>query len=174
MNQLLSGPVQIAYHVKDVRESALKMVEFAGAGPFFLAERIELADATHRGEPCRFIHTSAYGQSGSMMVELVEQNDDGPSPFRDLYGPEEEGLHHVAYMARDLEGAIGHLAEQGFPLATRAETSGGQTFVFVDATERLGHMIELYEPTELLVGFYEMVRKSAEDWQGEEPLRSVG
>ena len=174
MNQLLSGPVQIAYHVKDVRASALKMVEFTGAGPFFLAEQIELAAATHRGRPCRFVHTSAYGQSGSMMVELVQQDDDGPSPFRDIYGPSEEGVHHLAYMAKDLDAAIARLAEQGFPLATRAETSGGQIFVFVDATEHLGHMIELYEPSELLVGFYEMVRQSAEEWRGEDPLRSVG
>jgi hypothetical protein len=41
---MLASPiVQIAYFVSDVRESAVKMASTLGAGPFFLAEGIELA-----------------------------------------------------------------------------------------------------------------------------------
>ena len=108
------------------------------------------------------------------MLEFLQQEDDGPSPFRDLYGPDEEGIHHAAYFARELSSAIEHLEAQGMNLATIAETLGGQRFAFVDATAQLGHMIELYEPDAGLLGFYEMVRSSAENWQGDKPLRSLG
>jgi hypothetical protein len=169
---LLTGPVQVAYHVPDIRRAALEAYRDFGAGPFFVIDGIRLAEASHRGRPSSFVHSSAYGQSGEMMLELVSQDDDQPSPFRDLYGPEETGIHHVAYFANDLQMAIDHLADQGMPLATRARTITGQAFVFVDATARLGHLIELYEPGPGLLNFYAMVRESAEGWQGDAPLRS--
>jgi catechol 2,3-dioxygenase-like lactoylglutathione lyase family enzyme len=174
MKTLLEGPVQIAYHVRDVRAAARRAAEATGAGPFFIAERIPLAESVHRGSDCPFVHTSAYGQSGAVMLEFVQQDEEGPSPFRDLYAPEEEGIHHVAYFAADLDEAIAHLERLGHVLATRAVTVTGQTFAFVDATPTLGHMIELYEPTDGLTGFYELVRRAAEEWDGSDPLRAVG
>lgn len=170
---LLTGPVQVAYHVPDIRRAAMDFSRALGAGPFFVLERIELSRASHRGRPAAFLHSSAYGQWGEVMLELVQQEDDGPSPFRDLYAPEQTGIHHVAYFTTALESAIAHLKAGGMPLATRAVTRSGQTFVFVDATARLGHMIELYEPAEALLDFYRMVRDSAAGWQGEDPVRSL-
>ncbi|MDA1074410.1 MAG: hypothetical protein O3A63_06575 [Proteobacteria bacterium] len=73
------------------------------AGPFFLVEKIELAWGIHRGREQKFLHTSAYGQWGSLMVELVQQDEEGPSPFRDVYAPGEEGIHHMAMMVDSLE-----------------------------------------------------------------------
>ena len=171
--QLRSGPVQIAYFVSDIRASARRFSERFGAGPFFLIDCIELESATHRGRPCSFVHSSAYGQWGEVMVELVQQDDDGPSPFRDLYQPGQEGLHHLAFFVPDLERAIDDHERLGMPLATRARTRTGVAFAFVDATATQGHLLELYEPGEALQGFYRLVREAAASWDGREPLRTL-
>jgi hypothetical protein len=40
----------------------------------------------------------------------------------------------------------------------------GFRYVFVDTFATYGHMLELYEPTAALTGFYDMVRNSAGDF----------
>ncbi len=166
-------PVQIAYFVTDIYAAAERMSATLGAGPFHVMERIELASAEHRGEPCPFVHSSAYGQWGEVMMELVQQDVEGPSPFRDMYRPGEEGLHHVALFVPELRSAIDDGARAGLPLATRAATSGGVEFAFLDATAGLGHMIELYVPDETLLEFYSFVRQSAQGWDGRDPVRRL-
>ena len=91
---ILRPAVQIAYFVSDIRSAAERMHRSFGAGPFYVIENIRLARAEHWGESCLFVHSSAYGQWGSVMLELVQQDVEGPSPFRDLFPPGAEGLHH--------------------------------------------------------------------------------
>ena len=49
-----------------------------------------------------FDHTSAYGQWGDIMVELVQDHGTGPSVVRDLYNVDESGLHHLAFSLKIL------------------------------------------------------------------------
>ena len=62
-----------------------------GAGPFFLRRHIPLASVTYRGTPATFDHTSAYGQWGAVMVELVQDHGIGPSVVRERFAPDESG-----------------------------------------------------------------------------------
>lgn len=169
----LGPPVQIAYAVRDVHEAARIWAAERGAGPFFVAEHIHVVDVRYRGRPAVFDHSSAYGQWGSMMVELVCDHTVGPSPVADVVGPGGTGLHHVAHFVDDLDAAQRELAGRGWPEALRASTTTGNTFVFHDATADLGHMVEMYVGTQALRGFYEMVASAAEGWKGERPVRVV-
>ena len=162
---------QVAYFVDDIRTQAEIMARAFGAGPFYLVENIELEWGEHRGQRCDFVHSSAYGQWGDVMMELVQQESDGPSPFRDLYAPGESGLHHVATMVDDLPTAYAHFDAAGIPLATRSMTRTGTEFSFLDATRQLGHFIEVYERNEGLLGFYDFIRSAAKGWDGREALR---
>ena len=163
--------VQVAYFVEDIRAQAEIMARTFGAGPFHVVENIELAWGEHRGERCDFVHSSAYGQWGDVMMELVQQESDGPSPFRDLYAPGESGLHHVATMVDDLPTAYAHFDAAGIPLATRSMTKTGTEFSFLDATQQMGHFIEVYERSEGLLGFYEFIRSAAQGWNGKDAVR---
>lgn len=165
--------MQVAYFVSDIVAAAQRMQRSFGAGPFYVIERIELARGEHRGRPCRFVHSSAYGQWGDVMLELVQQDEEGPSPFRDLYPPGAEGLHHVACFVDHLEDAVAACDAAGWPLAARAVTRTGVEFAFADASATLGHMIELYEPGPALRDFYRLVRDAAAGWDGRDPVRSL-
>ena len=166
----LGPPVQIAYAVVDAKEAAARWAADFGAGPFFVAEHIPVTDVVHRGVPGEFDHTSAYGQWGSIMVELVQDHGTGPSAVRDLYAPGESGLHHMAYFVDDIEDATAALGGMGFELAQTA-LAGATRFNFIDAVELTGHFFELYEPSDALVRFYDKVAKAAIDWDGSDPVR---
>jgi len=157
---------QIAYFVPDVRAAARAHSAAFGSGPYYVAEHIPLTRALHRGVSRQLDHSSAYGQWGEVMIEFCQQNNAGPSAFHDLYpeGSGREGLHHVALFVENLDEAVAGFAGQGYTAALDAEMAGGFRYVFVDTSAVYGHMLELYEPTPALTGFYETVRKSAGDF----------
>lgn len=167
-------PVQVAYHVPDPVAAAERYARDFGWGPFFLMEHVPLERAAWRGRPAAFDHSSAYGQAGGIMVELITQHNDGPSALRDLYGPQESGLHHVACFVPDLPEALAAFAARGNALALDARTATGVDFAMVDLVDELGHMLELYEASEPLAKFYEYVRRKSLDWDGRDPVRRLG
>ena len=171
---LLGAPVQIAYAVRDAEAAAAWWASTFGAGPFFVRRHIAVTEVRHRGTQSMFDHTSAYGQWGDVMVELVQDHTVGPSPIVDVVGPGGEGLHHLAYFVDDLPSASARLTDAGWAEALFARTSSGQAFAFHDAVATLGHMVEIYEPTTGLLGFYAMVKQAADGWDGAGPVRVVG
>ncbi|MEO9492492.1 MAG: VOC family protein, partial [Marinomonas sp.] len=147
-----------------------------GSGPFFVMRHIPVTRSLHRGVEQPFEHSSAYGQWGDVMVEFVQQHNDDPSACHDLYpaGSGRYGLHHSAVWVDDLPLAIAQFEADGMPLAQLSTTGFGTDFAFVDASATLGHMIELYEGSERLRGFYTMVRDASTGWDVSDVIRELG
>lgn len=160
-------PVQIAYATDDVHTAARRWVG-RGVGPFFVLEHIALTAVEIDGRAGTFDHSSAYAQWGPMMVELICQHDPGPDPV-----VPSSGIHHVASFVDDFDAAGDALIRDGFERRLLAHTSGGQAFAFHDARSTLGHLLEIYERTDRLAGFYDMVRDAAADWNGNDPIRTL-
>lgn len=136
-------------------------------------EHIALTYSRYRGTERPFRHSSAYGQAGKLMVELISQEDDEPSALRDMYRRHESGLHHVACFVTDLSAACKAYAAAGFAMALEARTITGVDFVMIDTRESLGHMLELYEPCQPLTQFYDYVAHKAQSWDGTRPVRAL-
>lgn len=167
-------PVQIAYFVNDIRAAAKMMADTLGAGPFYVIDHIELEWGIHRGQACQFLHSSAYGQWGDVMMELIQQDEEGPSPFRDMFAPGQEGLHHTACFVDSLDETLDQYAQQGYPTAARAMAKLGTEFAFIDTTPLMGHMIEVYVADETLLGFYDSVKTASHNWMGDDAVRTIG
>ena len=167
---------QLAYYVPDIEAAARAHSQRFRSGPYFVFEHIEISSSLHRGVAREWDHSSAYGQWGDVMVEFVTQHSHEPSAITDLYplGSGRYGLHHTAIFVDNLDSGIGTFEGEGMPLAQLCETTTGTRFAFVDASETLGHMIELYEPGEAIAGFYKMVREAAQEWDGSDPIRHLG
>ncbi len=167
---------QLAYKVNDLEAAAEAHHRAFGSGPFFVLRHVALASSHHRGVERPFDHSSAYGQWGSVMVELVVQHNPDPSALHEMfpYGSGREGLHHVALFVDDLHAEIARFSDGGAPLAQLSVTTGGTAFAFVDIRANLGHMLELYEPTAQLRGFYDFVAEAAQGWDGRDLLRELG
>ncbi|MEP6547114.1 MAG: VOC family protein [Gammaproteobacteria bacterium] len=166
-------PVQIAYHVPDPERAARGFANSFGWGPFFLLEHIALSRCLYRGAPASFDHSSAYGQAGDIMIELITQHDEAPSVLRDRYARDEVGVHHVAHFVPDLHDALNEARAAGREIALDACTATGTSFAMLDTSLELGHMLELYEPAGDLLKFYRYVRRAAQGWDGAEPLRRL-
>lgn len=166
---------QIAWFAPDIEAAARAHSAAFGSGPFFVWQHVPLNWSEHRGVRVMHDHSSAYGQWGEVMIEFVTQHGDHPSAFHDMFpaGSGQQGLHHMALWVDDLDAALGQFAARAMPLAQLSETSTGTRYAFVDATATLGHMLELYEPTEQLAGFYAMVRDAAQGWDGSELIRKL-
>lgn len=167
---------QLAYKVNDLEAAAAAHHRQFGSGPFFVLRHIALSSSQYRGNEQPYDHSSAYGQWGGVMVELVVQHNHDPSALHDMFphGSGKEGLHHAALFVDDLDAAIARFAADGAPLAQYLVTTSGTAFVFVDTRASLGHMLELYEPTAQLTGFYEFVAEAAKGWDGTDLLRELG
>lgn len=165
MSSPFATPVQIAYPVDDVVEAAHTFNSRTGAGPFFVLSHIPLAQCRVHGQAATFDHSSAYGQWGSVMVELVQEHTPP------LVAPG-SGLHHVAFMVPDLVDAMHHGAQQGWHEVLWAATATGQQFAFASAPE-LGHLVEMYEPSPRLLGFYARIAEAAQGWDGSDPVRAL-
>jgi catechol 2,3-dioxygenase-like lactoylglutathione lyase family enzyme len=165
--------VQVAYHVPDPVAAAREYARLFGWGPFFYFEHIALSSCLYRGAPARFDHSSAYGQAGELMIELITQHDDAPSVLRDLYARDAVGVHHVASFVPDLSQALARARDEGVEVALDACTATGTRFAMLDTSKRLGHMVELYEGAGDLLRFYRFVRRAAQGWDGAEPLRRM-
>lgn len=163
---LLGAPVQIAYAVTDVRAAAAARATATGAGPFVVFDHIPVPHARVRGDDAAFDHSSAYGQWGSVMVELVEEHTPP------LVAPG-SGVHHLAFRVESLDEAMAWCVQRGWPELLWAATATGQEFAFMDARADLGHLVELYEPSERLLAFYARVAALAEDWDGSDPVRAA-
>ena len=166
----LGPPVQIAYAVSDIFRGVDKWIKDFGAGPFFIAEHIPIKNVIYRGQPSELDITVAYGQWGEIMIELVQDNGEGPSIIRDLYPPQKSGLHHLAYFVNDMDLVSAKLVEEGYVLAMSGQ-AGENRFQFFDAISEMGHFIEIYEPIESLKYLYERVRSASINWDGSDPLR---
>lgn len=163
----MSGPVQFAYAVDDIRDAAAGWAP-VGVGPFFVRDHIELGETRINGSPATFDHSSAYGWWGEVMFELICQHDSGG----EMIVPT-SGLHHVAHFVDDLESVSSGLIRDGHAEVLRAETSGGMGFAFHDGGAARGHLIEIYEPVRALRAFYDMVRDASIGWTGNDPVRTL-
>ncbi len=167
-NDSMSGPVQLAYAVEDVRDAAVGWAQ-VGAGPFFVMDHIELGATRIHGATATFDHSSAYGWWGDVMFELICQHD--ATGADRIVGS--GGLHHVAHFVDDLDKVSDKLTLDGHAEVLRAETSGGMAFAFHDGGSARSHLIEIYEGVPRLRAFYDMVRDASIGWDGSDPVRTL-
>ncbi|RGP41744.1 hypothetical protein BPTFM16_02052 [Altererythrobacter insulae] len=166
---------QLAWFVPDIEAAAYEHHKLFGSGPFFTFSHVPLEWSEHRGQRVHHDHSSAYGQWGDVMVEFVTQHGTDPSAFHDMFEPgsTNRALHHMAIWVESLEQAIADFSAQDISLVQLSKVASGTRYAFVDARKTMGHMLELYEPTEQLTDFYQMVRQASKDWDGSEPVRKL-
>lgn len=149
-----------------------------GVGPFFLLEHIAFAECRYRGRPAPIDLSVAVGQWGEVQVELIRQHDETPSIYTDFDGSRAGGLQHVGVMTDSVAADLERLGRLGIQPVQAGATANGIRFAYVN-TDALpgghpGGMIELIERGRAIEGFFRLVRESAVDWDGRDPVRRPG
>ena len=169
MESLLEGAeiIQNAYVVNDLEEAMNRWTNIYGIGPWVILPHVIGNELTYRGEAAELDFSEAFVQTGEINIELIQQHTDGPSAFRDMFAPGEEGFHHVAIMSKDYEGDKARFVAAGCPIATEFNTGPNGGICFIDTREKLGHMVELYQDRVGVMGLYDLIRGAAANWDGE-------
>lgn len=161
--------VQVAYVVDDIWRGAETWHRLTGAGPFFVREHIPIETATTAdGQPAVFDHSSACGQWGDVMIELVTHHDLGPDVMASAMR-RPPGVHHVAWFVDDLDEERHRLETLGGTTVLEAAT-GDIRFGFFEVPG-MGHLVECYQPNDYLRELYDAVRHAAQRWDGSRPVR---
>ena len=108
---------QHAYFVNDVDEACKKWHSLFGAGPFVVTRHHVTDTFMYRGTDTEADVSYAFGYLDDMMIQFIQQHDDKPSIYRDMYAAGEEGFHHVGYLVNNWQAAKDRLEGLGFECA---------------------------------------------------------
>ena len=78
--------MQMCWVVPDLRAAIDSWAGSTGVGPFFWFDGVDCVGGRYRGRPAEFPKvTAAIAYAGDIQIELVEQDNDDPGVFRDLF-----------------------------------------------------------------------------------------
>jgi len=165
---------QLGYVVDDVVAAMEHWTTRLGVGPFYYLPGPPLADLVYRGEPTPARIAVALAFSGPVQIELIEPLDDEPTPYRDFRAVHGTGLHHLGRFVEDFDDAVAAYGRQGLePLFGGRGLTARQRFAYFDTETHGGTCSEVIEVAEL-GAFFDVIRRAAEDWDGSDPVRTVG
>lgn len=105
---------QEAYLVNDIEASIHKWAKLFHAGPFVVVPHHKTDTFTYRGTKQEADVTYAFGYLGDMMIQFIQQHDDTPSIYRDMFEAGQEGFHHVGVLVHDFDAERQRLLDMGF------------------------------------------------------------
>ena len=166
--------MQMCWVVPDIHAAMRAWTSASGVGPFFLFDTITFGEPRYRGQPseCADI-TAAMAQAGELQIELVCQNDDRPSFWRDVVPAGHTGLHHMAVYSKNYDADLDGYTAAGIAVAFSGLMMGNRV-CWLDTTRELGFMIELIEANAVADAVFGQFRAAAQDWDGREPVRRLG
>lgn len=105
---------QQAYLVNDLEDACVRWNRLFGAGPFVTTWHHKTDTFTYRGTDQEADVSYAFGYLGDQMIQFIQQHDDTPSIYRDMFAAGEEGFHHVGVLVHDFEAERQRLLDLGF------------------------------------------------------------
>jgi len=168
----LGDVMQLAFVPKDFDAAVEHWTKVMGVGPFFLMEGIHLAGMKYKGEPTDAVFDLALAYWGDMQIELIRPRDSHPSIYTGEYGAV-SGLHHVCILVDDMDEAYRVCEAQGAQIVIEGSL-GDSRVIYVDPGQGPGSLVEILQQGEGGPDLFAMIKQAGENWDGSEPLRSLG
>ena len=165
--------LELCHVTRDLDAALAHWTGDLGAGPFFVFDVPVLPGQLYYGEPTEVSMRVGFGFSGGLLIELLQQTNDGASPFRDFLEERGEGLHHV--MPRT-DFAIGYrrLSAAGHQVAFSGTMPAGERFCLFDTRRINGAYVELMELSPAMQNSLSLMEKAHATWDGKtDPVRGM-
>jgi hypothetical protein len=139
--------IENAYVVPDLDAALDVWIGAGNAGPFFLVEHaLPATGCTHRGRPTPLHTRVAFGVSGTMTIELVQQMNDAPSVFTEMLEGRGAGLHHLKYATPSRSAEVERLKRLGFDEVATLSSAGPERMIsFIDTRAAMGAFMEVMD-----------------------------
>ena len=175
MSVVFGGVRQVGYVVRDLEKAMAHWSAKLGVGPWFYKEDVGTVEFRYYGKPSTPPKLSiALANSGDLQIELIQQNDDQPSLYRDSLERGGEGAQHIAYWTPDrFDEYAAHLLEAGYVEGHGGRMGSRGRFAYFVNSDFPSIMIELSEMTGGKAEYFEEVKKAALSWDGQNPVRRV-
>jgi len=136
---------QIGIIVRDIEAVSQAYADFFGVEKpqWSWTAGYEKAHTTFYGQPSQARAKLAFFDMGSVQLELIEP-DENPSTWREFLEKHGEGVHHIAFVIKDMDGKLQKLEHNGMGLIQRGDYEGGR-YAYIDTLKQLKVLIELLE-----------------------------
>lgn len=171
--QLEGSIIELCHVTRDLDAALLHWTRDLEAGPFFVFDVPVLPGQLYYGEPTEVSMRVGFGFSGGVLIELLEQTNDGASPFLDFLRDRSEGLHHI--MPRtDFDVGFARLSDAGHKVAYSGTMPGGERFCLFDTQAVNGSYVELMELSAAMLSSLALMEKAHQTWDGvTDPVRGM-
>jgi hypothetical protein len=171
--QPVNGHCQLGFLVEDIHEAMDSFTKHVNVGPWFLMERIQIRNVNYRGRVTQINASLAYGNSGHVQVELIQQHDDAPSVFTEMIRTRGYGLHHQGVAVRDFDAELNRLTEMGHEVAAYAVNDIPSRAAFLDTKGKFPTMIEVMETNETVEAMFTAIFHASVGWDGRDSVRPI-
>lgn len=171
MHSAAETVIQHGYVVRDLEASFAYWQQTMRAGPFFVVDNA-LEGLVYRGQPTAVTWTTALTYAGGMLIEIIRQNDESPSIYREQLDAQGPGFHHFMLKVPDFDAALARFVRSGAMPAFGRMGSGGERFMYVDTRATLGCFVELYDMLPGTLDLFQRIREAHETWDGKDPVRA--
>lgn len=167
--------IQMGFVTTDLERSLDYWIDVVGAGPFFYAEYAP-EQQVYRGRPTVTKFRLAYGYSGEMNIEVVQQSDDAPSAYTELLqtgrpAPAGGLFHHVMIDHDDYDATYRRYLDGGAERCFDALAPGGMRYCYLDARRQIDCYVELIEHAPAFALALARMREARIGWDGSRPRR---
>lgn len=173
MDTTLGDFMQMCFVVDDIERELSHWTRTLRVGPFFYLPHFPLLEAQYRGQSVSPDLDVAIAFNGTTCVELVRQNDETPSPFRDHVQRRGFGFHHWGISSQSFEEDLRKRVKSGMSVVASASVGIGGRVAYLETESTLGALLELIEITPPVAQFFAMIRAAAQSWDGTEPVQRL-
>jgi hypothetical protein len=174
MSRLFGKVCQNGYVVRDIERALEFWTKTLQVGPFFYVRRVKTDWYTYKGKPSPLEMSIALANSGDLQIELIQQQNDAPSLYRDFLETFGEGLQHMSYWTTEYQALYDRALAAGFVVGHEGQIGGPNgRFAYFETSGHPGTMIEISDVSGRKGRFFEHVRAAAKDWDGTDPIRML-
>jgi hypothetical protein len=149
--------------------------EKMGIGPFYYMDVIPIIECHYKGEPTPLAVSLGVAYSGPIQIELIQPTSDAPSVYRDFLDSGKEGLHHLGFLTKDYDADLERLLKAGLKVEQSGAALNAETkWAYFESTGHPGTVMELIALSDALAQLFDMAREASIDWDGSDPMRSLG
>ena len=165
--------LELCQVVHDIDRALDHWTRVMGAGPCFVFDVPVLPGQIYRGEPTQVAMKVAFGFSGGLLIELLQQTNDGASVFTEMLDRHGDGYHHVMLRIPYDEG-VARLSAEGYAMAFSGMMPSGERFALFDTREGNGGYVELMEISAAMEMSLEQMQAAHGAWDGvSRPIRTM-
>jgi hypothetical protein len=172
MKPLFGEIKQLAFISRDIDRSMRYFLDVWNIGPWYIQRNIPY-DNLYRGTPTHINISVALSSAAGMQYEIIQQNDDKPSIYREAIDAVPEGLHvqHVSVWVDDYAKAKADALAKGWQIVLdgrRVEVGEGCYIVHPDEPHLC---MEISDKHPAKAYFRRVVEEIANSWDGKDPIR---